>query len=164
MTYCTNKWYTFKGINGNADRNYSWQHMTIRRLPRYSLRTVVLVLVAANCVFSVYANWRNERAAFLRSQNELGSTFAHATSDLDYRVPRAEIVDPKWACEGCLPWLGLEPQSSIDVLVVQAQGSAQLADACAYKEVARARSLFPEAQLVVGVVPASIMARKPTHE
>ena len=135
-------------------------------LQRYSLRALLALVTVACCMLAACVSWRNQRAAFLRSQADLGSAFAHATSDIDYKIPRVEILDPKWNSLGKhLSRLGVEPISSIDVtIVVKDQDLCETCDMFSYDEVVEARRLFPEAQLIIGIIPESIMGREPRDE
>ncbi len=86
--------------------------------------------------------------------------FSRQTMEMVYSLPRVEILSGTVESSVFLWLFGEEHMPSLDVLVVVDDKSLDLTcEILSYEEVRNARYLFPEAQLVVGIVPRSVLER-----
>ena len=132
------------------------------RLIRFSLRTF-FIAVTVLCLWLGYEfNWIRQRHAFLARQHQIAHEFNLATIDFDYVVPRVEILSRSSPSAGLLRLLGEEDNSAMDVLVVVDDDAVDMSCPIdAYIEVRTAQRLFPEALIVVGILPKRDYLRRP---
>ena len=143
---------------GQASSGTGRTAMMSRQSIQFSVRALLVCITICACVFAYEFNWIRKRRAFLVHQEALGHTFSQKTAEIDYSLPRVEILSRTVASPGILWWFGEKSLSSLDVAVVVDDKLLDLTcDILSYEEVQVARLLFPEAQLVVGIVPKSVM-------
>ena len=129
---------------------------------RFSLRAF-FVAVTAICLWLGYElNWIRQRHDFLARQDQFADDFNDATIDLDYKVPRVEILSRSSPNAGLLWLFGEEHMTSMDVLIVvdedEIDGTFPIDG---YDDVKAAQRLFPEAQIVAAVMPKRDFLRRP---
>lgn len=139
--------------------------VTIQRpwkLIRFSLRSF-FVVVTVLCLWLGYElNWIRQRHDFVARQSDLADDFNDATIDLDYKVPRVEIL-PRSSTNAGLLWLfGEEQMTAMDVLVVVDDDAIDMnCPIDAYDEIRTALRLFPDALIIAAVMPKRDFLRRP---
>jgi hypothetical protein len=131
-----------------------------RRLrSRFALRTLFIVVTVLACWLAYEARWIRQRHEFLAHRDSVSQRFHEATLGQDVSLPRAEIITADAQETPGLLWLlGEDKVSSFDLYVV-VDGNAidHSRPIDSYPDVKEAQRLFPEAQIVVGIVPQSLL-------
>ena len=136
----------------------SKSNQTFRRGRHFSLRALFVLVTVVACWLGYEVNWIHRRHQFLRHQDTVSHAIWAASIHRDTSVPRVDILSPVSETAGLLWLFGEEDVTAMDVCVVVDDDDVDLTCPIEdYAEVARARRLFPETQILAAIIPRSVL-------
>jgi hypothetical protein len=127
-----------------------------RRWVQFSLRALFVLVTVCAFWLGVEFKWIRQRHEFLTRQDALATAFNEAMIGREISLVKADILPESTKNPAILWLLGEQGLSSLDVLVVVDDRDIDLRRPLStYDDVAQARRLFPEAQIVAAIIPKS---------